>query len=174
MSEALDQFRAAIAKAGLTLPELIAADGKLHRFPSDGRRCDKAGWYIFHTGDIPAGAFGCWRSGVSETWRADIGRELTADEIAAHKRKLAGAKRRREEEEKKNRAKARTGAAKIWESAAAAPADHAYLAKKGVALTGCAFIAASLLSRSATLPARCIRFSSSRPMAPKTFSWEAA
>jgi putative DNA primase/helicase len=45
---------------------------------------------------------------------------------------LADAKRKQEEEEKKNRAKARTRAAKIWESAAAAPADHAYLAKKGV------------------------------------------
>jgi putative DNA primase/helicase len=132
MSTALDQFLAAIAEAGLTPPEFITTDGKLHRFSSDGRRCDKAGWYIFHTGDIPAGAFGCWRGGVSETWRADIGRELTAEEIAAHKRKLADAKRKRQEEEKKNRAKARTRAAKIWETAAAAPADHPYLAKKGV------------------------------------------
>jgi putative DNA primase/helicase len=129
---ALDQFRAAIAEAGLTPPEFITTDGKLHRFSSDGRRCDKAGWYVFHTGDIPAGAFGCWRGGVSETWRADIGRELTADEIAAHKRKMTDAKRKQVEEEKKNRAKARTRAAKIWESAAAAPADHAYLAKKGI------------------------------------------
>jgi putative DNA primase/helicase len=45
---------------------------------------------------------------------------------------MADAKRKQEEEEKKNRAKARAKAAKIWESAAAAPADHAYLAKKGV------------------------------------------
>jgi putative DNA primase/helicase len=81
---------------------------------------------------IPAGAFGCWRGGVSETWRADIGRELTADEIAAHKRKMTDAKRKQEEEKKENRAKARTRAAKIWDGAAAAPADHAYLAKKGV------------------------------------------
>src|ERR1700737_1694356 len=78
-----------------------------------------------------AGAAGR-RGGVSETGRADLGRELTADEIAAHKRRLADAKRKQVEEEKKNRAKARTRAAKIWESAAAAPADHAYLAKKGV------------------------------------------
>jgi putative DNA primase/helicase len=132
MSTALDKFLAAIAEAGLTPPEFIRTDGKLHRFSSDGRRCDKAGWYIFHTGDIPAGAFGCWRGGVSEMWRADIGRELTAEEIAAHKRKLADAKRKRQEEEKKNRAKARTRAEKIWKSATTAPADHPYLAKKGV------------------------------------------
>jgi hypothetical protein len=42
MSTALDQFRAAIAEAGLTPPEFITTDGKLHRFSSDGRRGDKA------------------------------------------------------------------------------------------------------------------------------------
>ena len=52
---ALGQFWAAIAEAGLTPPEFITTDGKLQRFSSDGRRCDKAGWYVFHTGDIPAG-----------------------------------------------------------------------------------------------------------------------
>ena len=136
MSTALDQFLAAIAEAGLTPTEFITTDGKLHRFSSDGRRCDKAGWYIFHTGDIPAGAFGCWRGGVSETWRADIGRELTADEIAAHKRRLADAKRKQEEEEKKNRAKARTRAAKIWESAAAAKRARAPQSLAGLGFSG--------------------------------------
>jgi putative DNA primase/helicase len=130
--DARDQFLAAITEAGLTPPKHIIDDGKLHRFSSNGRRGDDAGWYVFHAGDIPAGAFGCWRGGVAETWRADIGRELTADEIAAHKRRLADAKRKREEEEKKNRAKARAKATKILESAAAAPADHPYLLKKGV------------------------------------------
>jgi hypothetical protein len=47
MSTALDQFLAAIAEAGLTPPEFITTDGKLHRFSSDGRRCDKAGGTSF-------------------------------------------------------------------------------------------------------------------------------
>ena len=122
MNDIQEQFRDIIRRAGLAPPKHIADDGKLRRFSSNGRRGDKAGWYVFHTGDIPAGAFGCWRGGVSETWRADIGRELTAEEIAAHKRKLADAKRKRQEEEKKNRAKARTRAEKIWNSWLSLPA----------------------------------------------------
>jgi putative DNA primase/helicase len=70
----VEQFREAIRTAGIEPPDLIKTDGKLHRFSSDGRRGDDAGWYILHAGDIPAGAFGCWRSDIYETWRADIGR----------------------------------------------------------------------------------------------------
>jgi putative DNA primase/helicase len=132
MSEAPEQFRAAIEQAGLTPPEFIITDGKLHRFSSDGRRGDNAGWYVFHTGDIPAGAFGCWRSDISGTWRADIGRELTAEENTALKRKAAEDKQNQEAEKKKRQARARERAAKIWDNASDAPADHPYLARKGV------------------------------------------
>jgi putative DNA primase/helicase len=127
-----DQFRQAIEQAGLVPPKFIRADGKLRRFSSDGKRGDDAGWYVFHAGTIPAGAFGCWRSDIKITWQAEIGRQLTDDEIAANKRKIAEAERKREAAEKKNRELARKQAAEIWESAAEAPADHAYLAKKGV------------------------------------------
>jgi putative DNA primase/helicase len=74
----LEQFRDAIHAAGLHSPELITADGRLHRFSSNGTRDDDSGWYVFHTGDIPAGAFGCWRGGFSKTWRADIGGDLAS------------------------------------------------------------------------------------------------
>jgi putative DNA primase/helicase len=136
MSTALDQFLAAIAEAGLTPPEFIATDGGLHRFSSDGRRGDDAGWYVFHAGDIPAGAFGCWRGGVSETWRADVGRELTAEEIAANRRKMDDDKCKRDAAEKKSRDGARVRAAKIWNGAAEAPSDHPYLVRKGVRPNG--------------------------------------
>ena len=49
-------FREAIHTAGLTPPEVIEADGRLHRFASNGRRGDDAGWYVFHVDGIPAGA----------------------------------------------------------------------------------------------------------------------
>jgi putative DNA primase/helicase len=55
-----DQFLAAIEQADLVPPKFIKADGKLHRFSSDGKRGDEAGWYVFHTCDIPAGSFGCF------------------------------------------------------------------------------------------------------------------
>ena len=77
MHDAIEQFRAAIHDAGLHPPEVIEPDGKLHRFASNGRRSDDAGWYVFHDDGIPAGAFGDWRTGASEGWRADIGRRLS-------------------------------------------------------------------------------------------------
>jgi putative DNA primase/helicase len=77
MREAIEQFRAAIHSAGLNPPEVIEPNGKLHRFASNGKPSDDAGWYVFHDDGIPAGAFGDWRDGLSETWRADIGRRLS-------------------------------------------------------------------------------------------------
>jgi putative DNA primase/helicase len=111
MTDPLEQFRAAIEDAGLEAPDFIKPDGKLHRFASDGRRSDRAGWYVFYPADVPAGAFGCWRRGVSETWRAELDRKLTKREIAAHKRQMEDARRRREAEERKNRTNARKKAA---------------------------------------------------------------
>ncbi|MCA1604763.1 MAG: hypothetical protein LC775_04645, partial [Acidobacteria bacterium] len=73
---AIDLFRAAMRAHGLNPPEIIA-DGRLHRFTSNGRRGDDAGWYLLHGDGIPAGCFGDWRTGFSQTWRADIGRDLT-------------------------------------------------------------------------------------------------
>ncbi len=57
-------FQAAIAAAGLTQPDTIIADGKIHRFATN----DKPGWYIYHGGNIPMGQFGYWREGCAETW----------------------------------------------------------------------------------------------------------
>src|SRR5262245_55008201 len=80
MRAATEQFRDAIRAAGLKPPEVIEPDGKLHRFASNGVRGDDAGWYVFHEDGISAGRFGCWRTGLSQMWRSDIGRKLTADE----------------------------------------------------------------------------------------------
>ena len=88
MRDAIDQFRAAIQSAGLIPPDMIEPDGKLHRFASNGARGDDAGWYALHGDGIPAGSFGDWRSGQSQTWRADIGRTPTPGEEAAHRAKV--------------------------------------------------------------------------------------
>ena len=72
--DAVEQFRDAIRAAGLVPPDTIEADGELHRFASNGKRGDLAGWYTLHGDGIPAGSFGCWRLGLSESWCANIGR----------------------------------------------------------------------------------------------------
>lgn len=136
MYDAISQFREAVHAAGLEPPEVIEPDGKLHRFASNGKRSDDAGWYVLHDDGIPAGAFGDWRTGASETWRADIGRGLSAQEEAQHRARLAAMRREREVEEAKRKAEASERAARIWQAARPAPDDHVYLLRKGVKAHG--------------------------------------
>lgn len=136
MQEAIEQFRAAIHSAGLHPPEVIEPDGKLHRFASNGKRRDEAGWYVFHEDGIPAGAFGDWRGGLSETWQADIGRRLSPQEEATHRARVEAMRRDREAEDTRRKAEAREKAAAIWQAADPAPEDHAYLRKKRIKTEG--------------------------------------
>ena len=132
MHEAIEQFRVAIHNAGLHPPKVIEPNGKLHRFASSGKPSDDAGWYVFHDDSIPAGAFGDWRTGTSETWRADIGRRLSPLEETAHRARVEAMRHERETEDAKRKAEAREKAAAIWQAAQSAPDDHPYLAKRAV------------------------------------------
>ncbi|MHB8389153.1 MAG: toprim domain-containing protein [Acidobacteriaceae bacterium] len=132
MRDALEQFRTAIHRAGLHPPEVIEPDGKLHRFASNGTRGDDAGWYVFHDGTHPAGAFGNWRTGTSETWRAPIRRTLTPAEEAAHRTQSETMRRARTAAEAQRKAKARKQAAVLWTTAIPARADHPYLVRQRV------------------------------------------
>jgi putative DNA primase/helicase len=136
MRNAIDQFRAAIQSAGLIPPDIIEPDGKLHRFASNGTRGDDAGWYSLHGDGIPAGSFGDWRSGQSQTWRADIGRTPTPAEEAAHRAKIEAMRRQREAEKAREQTEAAGKAAAMWEAAKPAPHDHPYLVRKGIKPSG--------------------------------------
>ncbi|MGH8591400.1 MAG: toprim domain-containing protein, partial [Gammaproteobacteria bacterium] len=130
-TRAADQFAAAMRARGLTPPEIIEP-GKLHRFSSNGRARDDGGWYVFHDDGIPAGAFGDWRTGVSQTWRADIGRELTPREEADHRARMDAMRRERKAEQARRHAEARAKARSLWKAATPAQDDHPYLVRKGV------------------------------------------
>lgn len=72
MTDHRSQFAAALAAAGLKVPDEILADGKIHRFSTNCRADDDAGWYLYY--DSPGGAvgaFGCRRAGISTEWHAD-------------------------------------------------------------------------------------------------------
>lgn len=132
----IGQFRDAIQAAGLIPPDDIEADGKLRRFSSNGKKADDAGWYLLHDDGVPAGSFGDWRTGIMQTWRADIGRTLTAGEEAAHRAKVEAMRREREAEETRRKAEAKAKAAAIWQKAEPAPGDHPYLIRKGIKASG--------------------------------------
>ncbi|MCU0973196.1 MAG: DUF3987 domain-containing protein [Burkholderiales bacterium] len=132
----LSEFREAIRSAGLTPPDEIEADGELHRFSSNGKRGDTAGWYVLHVDGVPAGAFGCWRSEIKRQWRADIGRAMTEAEREQHRKRMDAATAKREQAEHELREEARQRAAREWAAAKPAPDSHPYLTRKGVKAHG--------------------------------------
>lgn len=135
-----DQLRQAIMNAGMTPPEHIVLDGKLHRFASGSKgspgKGDKPGWYIAFADGVPAGQFGDWRTGQISNWRADVGRDITPAEQMANALRMAEAKAAREEAHKREREVAADTVSKIWESASAASPDHPYLKRKGIQAHG--------------------------------------
>jgi len=134
MIEAVEQFRRAIEVAGITPPVRIEPDGKLHRFSTNGKPGDDSGWLILHGDGLAAGAFGCWRTGVSHTWRADIGRELTAAENKENRKQMAAIQAEREADTASRHAEAAKKAAALWKAAKPCEANL-YLERKGVFAT---------------------------------------
>lgn len=133
------QLKDAMLAAGLKPPDIIHLDGKLHRFNSGTkgeRGHDKPGWYVVFSDGVPAGRFGCWRSGFESSWKADIGRSLTPVEEMAQSRRLAEAKTQRDTEQAKTREVAANTVDLIWSQAGAASPEHPYLQRKGIKAHG--------------------------------------
>jgi len=129
----------AISGCGMTPPQSVVLDGKVHRFNSGTKGKaghDKSGWYVAYSDGVPAGRFGCWRAGIESTWRADIGRNLSPAEEMAHARRMAEAKATRDAEIKRQREVVADTAELIWSNGIGASPDHPYLARKGINVHG--------------------------------------
>ncbi len=142
MNDPIEQFRQAIAAAGLTPPDTIHADGKIHRFATNDKRGDDAGWYIYHGDNIPAGSFGNWREGRTETWCSIERTSQTAEQQKQYATLLKSMQNARHRAKKAEHDAAAEKAAAI--SAAATPiedtAAHGYLVKKGIQAHGAKLI----------------------------------
>jgi len=121
------QFQAAMAGAGLEPPETIHADGVIHRFPG----ASGSSWYLCHLDGVPAGAYGNWRSGLSETWCSKLNSEMSAGERQATWERVKAARLKRDAEQARTHAEAATRAASIWAGAVPAIA-HDYLTRKAI------------------------------------------
>lgn len=133
---AIDEFRTAIEQAGLTPPETIVADGKIHRFPSNGDSGDDAGWYILFSDGLPAGSFGDWRLDLKQNWCAKPDRIMTAAERADYRARCEAARQQREIEERRRHAEAASWAQQLWEQAPPATDKHPYLLRKQIPAHG--------------------------------------
>ncbi|RCX08256.1 putative DNA primase/helicase [Extensimonas vulgaris] len=129
----IDQFQSAIAAAGLAVPDVIHADGALHRYSTNGKRSDTSGWYVLHDdGDMAAGAFGCWRTGMQQNWCSKDVNRLTPAQRSAHQQRMQAIAQQRDADKAQRHQDAAGAAAKRWEAALPAPADHPYLVRKGI------------------------------------------
>jgi putative DNA primase/helicase len=146
MNGIVDQFRQAMDNAGIESPGEIAADGALHRFTVSG---DKArsdnGWYVLHADDPAAGAFGCWKRQISETWSGKPYQTMTPADKAAYAAKMEAVKRAREDERERIQAECRAWCSNTWEKSPDATNDHPYLKRKGVNAYGLKSFMDSLL-----------------------------
>lgn len=128
----IDAFAAAIAGAGLGAPDIVA-DGKLHRFrTTDDKPGKRSGWYSLHLDRFPAGVFGDWRTGLTETWCAKDREQMTGRDRADIRTLVEQAKRQHQAEREAQHRTAADKALAIWTHCIPAPADHPYLIAKGV------------------------------------------
>jgi phage/plasmid primase-like uncharacterized protein len=135
MNGAIEQFYQAISNAGLTPPNEIIDDGKIHRFSTNGKARDDSGWYMLHNDGLAAGAFGCWREGMQSNWCSKSDDVMSTAERDSHRARITSMKAQREADLiERNEATAVRAAQRL---AAAAPCtQHAYTTSKGVQCHG--------------------------------------
>jgi phage/plasmid primase-like uncharacterized protein len=126
----------ALERAGLRLNGSEPEPGRLHRFSTNGRSDDRAGWVrMFPDGD--GAVFGDWREGGTFTWqrRDDNAPPPSAAERAAARAKAEAQRAEAERERAAQHAKAAKTAADIWAESKPLTA-HDYLTRKGIASHG--------------------------------------
>lgn len=137
VTSAIDAFKQAMSATGVEPPAEIVADGELHRFTVSGDRArSDNGWFVFHSDDPAAGAFGCWKRGISEMWCSKTSQSMTQAERSAYMAKMEAVKQKREEELKRIQTECRVWCADAWDKAEAASNEHDYLRRKGVQAYG--------------------------------------
>ena len=124
--------------AYLLEPSEIVSDGKFHRFAtSEDKGASKTGWYVFYDdGSIAAGAYGDWRTGLSEKWCSKHKEQVSPGDWKKHIELMQQAKAQAEAERIRAQEKAASLCTDLWDSASPAPADNPYCQRKGIAAHG--------------------------------------
>ncbi len=131
MSHPEQDFKAAIAAAGLIPPEHVHADGAKHRFDSDGKRGHKNGEYCLRLDGDPFGWFECYASQIKSFWSPKSDHAMTPAERDSHRQRIKAMQAQREADDAARNEAAAQEAARRWEAATPC-SEHAYLQAKGV------------------------------------------
>jgi len=135
LSTDLSDFHIALQSAFGSLDWLPIADGGIHRFHAPGDKPgSKNAWYLVFSGEISAGCFGSWRTGVTTYWSS----RATGDplEQALMRERIDKARQQREAELLQNQATVAASARELWSAADSADPQHPYLLAKGCPPTG--------------------------------------
>jgi len=125
------QFQAEISSKGITPPNEMRDDAKVHRFYIQGDKLGtKNGWYIFFRNNIPCGVFGNWKEGITYKWCTKSFRSMSQSEYRKYTQQILEAKKLRDEARGIEQLAAAEEASKIWDSANVAALDHPYLVNK--------------------------------------------
>lgn len=122
-------FRKALETAGL-LPGEVIPDGVLRRCGTVDHPQSKNGWHLLHL-DPPAGAYGNWATGLSETWCGKGGQLSEGD-----RQRLRSEIEAQRVERERHRARAQTAAIekakRIWVNLPPEPSPTSYTEAKGL------------------------------------------
>jgi putative DNA primase/helicase len=138
--DTIADFIGAMEAAGVRPVEPIAqalCGGGIVRFRAEGDKPGrKNGWAMLHLDGTPAGAFGCYRLGVRERWRADRTVLLDPAERARMQREWRETARKRAQEREEAQRAASEAARALWGSGESPSASHPYLVRKGLSREG--------------------------------------
>lgn len=105
-------FRVAVLGALGHAPESIQP-GRLHRFGTNGRRGDSAGWCKLFD-DMRGGVFGCYRAGISATWSPDDLATMPRLQRAELARQVMAATAERDAQQRQQQAHNARCIAQVW------------------------------------------------------------
>lgn len=129
-----EALREKMQQAGIDYAGPLVADGKLHRIRACGDR-GRNSWYVLHAGPPHAGAFGCWKRDIKESWCERQRRGMSQKDWNEVRRHWHEADLEPERAERERHRKTRKIAA--WILAHSKPtAVHPYPAVKGVKIFG--------------------------------------
>lgn len=112
MADPAHAFRQVILAALGHAPKVIEP-GRFQRFPTSDRRADDAGWCKLFD-DLRAGVFGCFRSGLSETWSAADRATMTQEQGAELARQIMAATVKREAQQRQRWAENARRNGQVW------------------------------------------------------------
>lgn len=123
----------AFLNAGLTPPDHILVDGKLHRFAQPDKPKSVSSWYVFFdSGNSVAGAIGDWRTGLCANVSTWSSKPASQTDINAAKAVMAQARAHAEKIRKAEQNATARRASLIWNNAIPANQNHEYLKRKCV------------------------------------------